>query len=149
MMTNLRRRTLSTAFLLAIAPALAACDSSTEPEEEPEVVAVRLTVGTQIVTVADNGVVTGGPIAIGVGATAISAVFLNAAGEPDDHVSADEFELLVVPGSTGVVTFARTSAFAGTLTGVAVGNTSIEVALFHIEEQHEDFGPFLVALTVQ
>ena len=145
---RVHRRMLAT-FFLAILPVLAACnDDPAEPGEELPA-AMRLTVGSQIVTVDDAGNVTGGPITIPVGTTSITAVFLDADLQPADFVSATEFELRVTPASTAIVTFARASAFAGSLTGVSTGSTTIEFALFHLEEQHDDFGPFNVPLTVQ
>lgn len=58
------------------------------------------------------------------------------------------FELAVEIDDESIVTFTRASAFAGTLNKVAAGSTSATFALFHVEEGHEDFGPFPVPITV-
>lgn len=149
-MRNVKRRRLAHFLVLALlAPAFAACDDDpTEPHDEEIPSAIRLTVGTQIITIDDLLGVTGGPIAINVGARAVTAVFLDEDGDVME-VHDDEFELRIVPASTSIVTFTRTGAFAGTLTGVVAGNTTVAVSLWHLEEEHTDFGPFNVALTVQ
>lgn len=145
-----RRRVTRAALLLALVPAFAACDDDpTEPEEELPT-SMELTVGNQTVTVTNTGAVTGGPILLGIGASAVSAVFFDADGaEMDLSDEADELELRIVPASTALVTFVGTGAFSGTLTGVAIGSTSVSVSLFHIVENHNDFGEFPVAVTVQ
>jgi hypothetical protein len=151
-MLNIRRhRSTTFAALVLTAIAFSACDDDpVEVEEEPEIAALRLTVGTQVVTVdAEFGTVTGGPILISVGNANISAVPIDENGEVMADVTAAEFRFDVVSDDTGVVTFSRTSGFAGTLNGVAAGQTSIDVSLFHLEEMHNDFGEFPVPVTVQ
>lgn len=145
-------RSLSLGGTLLAATTLAACggDSPTDPHDDhaEEVDAVRLTVGTQVVEVDIGGTVTGGPILIPVGTSvAVTAAFL----DHDGHVLElhdDEFELRLVPANAGVVTFARTGPFAGTLTGVAAGQTTLAVLVWHLEENHEDFEQ-LVTVSVQ
>ena len=138
-------------FALVVFPLalwVGACDDDPVAQEpEPEVATMRLTVGTQTITVSDNGTVTGGPIMV-TGTVTISAEFLRADGTPDPLVTAAEFQLNADPANTGTVTFTRTSEFAGTLTGVSAGTTEIEFSLFHKAEQHEDFGPFPVSVQV-
>lgn len=139
------------AFALPVLLVASACDESTSPEhDEPEVESMRLVIGSQTVTVTPAGV-TGGPIVLAVGANTITATFLNAEGEPDDHVSAAEFQLNVEVLGGAPITFQRstTNPFAGTLTASAtVQGAQLRFALFHIEEQHEDFGPFTVPVNV-
>jgi hypothetical protein len=148
----LARRKPSVAGLLAILafglPA-ASCGSSTEPEEEPEVAIMRLTVGAQTVDVAEDGAVSGGPIVIAQGNTAISAAFLRADGTADPLVTADVFRLDAESDNAGIASFVRGGSFNGSLVGAAAGSTILRFSLFHLEEQHEDFGPFPVAVTVQ
>jgi hypothetical protein len=143
MFALLHHRTLRiAALLLATGIPLAACDDDpVEAEPEPEVATLRLTVGTQVVTVnVESGTVTGGPITLPVGARTVQAEFLRADGTPDPIVTATAFRLDVTPTSTAVVTFARTSAFSGTLTGLQSGqSTPVAFALFHLEEQHNEF----------
>jgi hypothetical protein len=132
---------------LALGVALMGGSCPEEAEQEPEVAIMRLAVGGQTVDVADDGTVTGGPITLN-GTETITATFLKADGTAETLVTADEFELQVTP-SSAALTFTRTSAFAGSLTAVTAGSAQIEVALFHLVEQHEDFGPFNVPVTVQ
>jgi len=56
--------------------------------------------------------------------------------------------LNATPADTAILTFTRTSAFAGTFTGVAAGSTNLTVSLFHIGAGDNDFGPFPVPVTV-
>jgi len=45
--------------------------------------------------------------------------------------------------------FTRSGAFSGNLSGGAAGAANISFALYHIEEQHTDFGPCTVSVVVQ
>jgi hypothetical protein len=138
-----------TLALFPVALAFGACSSATDEEAEPEVVTLRLTVGAQTITVSDNGTVTGGPIAISAtGTVTVSAEFLRDNGTADPLVTSAQFQLNADPADAGIVTFSRTGAFAGTLTGASAGSTTIEFSLFHIAEGHEDFGPFPVPVEV-
>jgi len=130
---------------------LAACKddaSGLDDHDEPEIEEMRLTIAGQVITVSDNGTVTpAGPIILPLGASSVSAQFLDHDGRPDDHVTAVEFQLNVLPADGAPVTFARstTNPFAGTLTATsAAEGVVIRFSLFHIEEQHNDFGPFPV-----
>jgi hypothetical protein len=147
MRRNARRFAIALPLLMLVA---AACGDDPVAEEDPAeaVVAMRLTIGTQTITVSDNGTVTGGPIMIPVGNTAITAAFLDDANQVVTGLDA-EFRLDVTTNNANVATFTATSAFAGNLTGVAAGQTILEFALFHIEENHEDFGYHDVPVTVQ
>ncbi|HXV85510.1 MAG TPA: hypothetical protein VD793_02370 [Gemmatimonadales bacterium] len=146
--TPARFRRFLWAAPLALGVALLGGSCPDEVEQEPEVAAVRLTVGTQTVEVSDNGTVT--PAAgITINATTnLSATFLRADGSTETLVTDAEFELRVTSQSTGVVTFTRTGPFAGTLNKLSTGPTQLSVELFHLVEQHPDFGPFPVPITV-
>lgn len=137
-------------LLASLALAALACDDTTAPvqDPEPEVASMRLTVGTQTVTF-NGATVTGAPILLKVGTpTTVSAVWLKADGSVDAVASsASKFELKVVPAASSV-SYTKTSAFAGTLSGSAATSTSATFALFHLAEQHEDFGPVSIAITV-
>src|SRR5688572_27945486 len=104
--------------LLALAVPTAGCDDDpVEPEEEPEVAVMRLTVGSQTINVnAETGAVTGGPIIIATGGsgTTLSATFLRDDGQPDPLVVTADFRLDATPANTAIVTFTRTGSFAGT-----------------------------------
>ena len=148
MFARLRR---SAALVLAVA-VVGACTDSTGPEQEPEVESIRLTfssgsVVTSVVTISSTGAVTGTVTLPAGGSRTVAAEFLNAEGQPDDHVTADEFQLAVTP-ATGV-TFSRTAPFTGTLTaGATQGTVAVQFGLLHIEEDHVDFGPFTVNVSV-
>lgn len=134
---------------LAMLPALGSCSDDPADEGDPAeaVVAMRLTVGAQIITIND-GNVTGGPIVIPIGNTPITAVFLDVSNGVVSGLDA-EFRLEVASDNSNIATFSRTTAFAGNLAGVAAGQTTLSFSLFHVEENHSDFGPFPVQTTVQ
>jgi len=137
-------------FALITLVAAAACDDDPADEGDPAeaVVAMRLTVGSQTITVDEFGAVTGGPIAVPVGTTTVTAAFLDANNQVVTGLDA-EFRIDVISNNTNIATFTRTGTFTGNLIGVAAGQTSMEFALFHIEEDHEDFGYHDVPVTVQ
>lgn len=129
----------------ALALGLAAC-SKDEDAYEVEVDFMRITAGAQQLMVNSTGAVTGSiSISNGV-ATPITVAFLNGAMADALGVYADDFQVTVTTG-TGL-TFTRTGPFAGTLTGTLTGASSASFALLHIGENHEDFGPFPVTITV-
>lgn len=148
MFTRFRR---SSRFVVALALVglVGACKDSTGlDEDEPEVESIRLTFSNgSVVTISSTGAVTGTASITAGGSRTVTAEFLNAAGQPDDHVTADEFRLAVTPGAG--VTFTRTAPFAGTLTaGATTGTVPVQFGLLHIEENHVDFGPFTVNVSV-
>lgn len=148
MLQTLSRRRFAAAAIVALTLFTGACkDSSGLDEQEPEVESMRITVtGGSVVTVSSTGVVTG-TLSIPAGAArTITVEFLNAAGQPDDHVDGVEFQASVTPAAG--LTFARTGPFTGTLTGAAAGTVAVQFGLLHIEENHNDFGPFTVNVTV-
>jgi hypothetical protein len=134
------------AMLAASVLAIAACTDD-EHGHEAEVDFMRITVGAQEVMVNSTGAVTGGPISIVSGAvTAVSVEFLDADMDDALGAHADDYQVNITTPAN--VTFARTGPFAGTLTGGTVGTNNLAISLFHIEENHEDFGPFNVSVTV-
>lgn len=151
-MLMLRRRARVTAVLSLMALTAAACgdDDPVEPGDEADTATIRLQIGTQTVNIAtSNGAVTGGPVTIPAStATPISATFLRSDGSPDPAVQVATFRLDVTP-STSNITFARTGAFEGTLTGTAAGAGTVQIALFHTVEGHKEYGDFPLAITVQ
>ena len=148
MFFDIRFRSFLPYFAMFTLLAVAACDDDpVEPEDPADaVVTMRLTVGTQAINITD-GNVTGGPINLSVGNMAITATFLDDAGA--QVTGLDDFELRVTSDNATVASFNRTGAFAGNLVGAAAGQTILRFSLFHLEEQHDDFGPFPVSVTVQ
>jgi len=133
---------------------LLACDDIDDPPlDESKVATIRLTVGTQTITIAEDCVISGGPIRIGAGTTPIAASFLLAGGEPDPIVTGTNFQLRFTLANAGLASFTRTGPFTGTLTRSAAGNTTATVALFHFEDddddEHNDVSCPNVALQVQ
>ena len=146
-MFSITRRRFAALAVAALALSAGACKDSTSPEEEPEVVTMRITpAGGAAVTVNSTGVVTGTLTVPAAGSRAFTVEFLNAAGQPDPVVDASTFQVSVTPGSG--ITFVRTGPFAGTLTGGAAGTVAVQFGLLHIEENHNDFGPFTVNVSV-
>lgn len=150
--------------LLPAALLALACRDTTHDEHKIDVQTMRLTITTagstssQTVTVASNPgcAVTGGPIALTVNQPrTVAAAFLNAAGAPDPEANNPaEFQLA---GGTGQpnptptpasITFNRTGAFSGTLTGSAATTGSVFLSLLHPREGHADWGPCSVPITV-
>jgi hypothetical protein len=155
MLSTLFRRRLLSLLPVVMVLAMSACkdDSTGLDDDEPEVASVRLTIGTQVITISDNGTVSPtGTIVLPVGTSNVSAVWLDVTGAPIEDLSRTEFQLNLTVSTAGAATFARstTDPFAGTLTATApAAGVVIRFALFHLEEQHEDFGPFPVTFTFQ
>jgi hypothetical protein len=149
-MWNVRRhRPITLAALALAAFAINACDEDPVAEEHEELPAeMRLTVGSQTVTVTSNGTVTGGPIVVPVGTTSVSAVFITDDGDTFD-ASAAEFELRASSLDGSIASFTGTGPTTGSIVGSAAGQTALRFELYHLIEQHEDFGPHQVPVTVQ
>jgi len=129
--------------------ALAACKDSTGPDHEhgEEVHAMRIALanGTSV-TVSETGTVTGTLTLSAGAATTVTVTFLDDAGAVVTDLPATEYQASVSPNAG--ITFTRTGSFTGTLRGDAAGNVTVRFGLFHIDEQHDDFGPFPVPVTI-
>lgn len=140
-------RTLRVAATMALVGFAAACNGSTDAEPEPQIATVRITVGTQTVSISETGQQTG-TLSIPQGNTAVAVAWLRADGSVDPVVNSEDFEVRIVPqGSTGI-SFTPAGPFAGTLNATTAGQKVVQVQLYHIEEQHDEFGQNLT-LTVQ
>ena len=140
-MPQLFRSARRLAAVAIAALAFTAC-SSDEDAHEVEVDFMRITANGQVITVNSTGAATGTISIVSGEATPVTVDFLDAAMADALAEHADDFQVDVTPGAG--ITFARTGPFAGTLTGSAAGVVSVSFALLHIEENHEDFGPFPV-----
>jgi hypothetical protein len=140
-------RSVRRAALVAVAALAVGACSEDEHDHEAEVDFMRVTVGAQQVMVNSTGAVTGGPISVTSGAaTAVTVAFLDADMADALAEHADDYQAnIAVPAG---MTFTRTGPFTGTLTGSVAGTSNVSFTLFHIEENHEDFGPFNVPVTV-
>lgn len=144
MSTLSSHRMLAAGTLLVLTMALGC--SSEPTEQEPEVETMRLVIGSTTVNFT-GGTCTpsASSVTIPAAGTTVTASFLKADGTPETIVTSDEFELQVTPTTR----FTRSGAFTGTISGGAVGSASLGFALFHKIEQHEDFGPCNLTVTVQ
>lgn len=135
--------------IVTLALGLGACTDSTGPDHEhgEEVHAMRITLanGTSV-TVSETGTVTGTLTLSAGAATTVTVTFLDDAGAVVTDLPATEYQASVSPNAG--ITFARTGAFTGTLQGTTAGTVTVRFGLFHIDEQHDDFGPFPVPVTI-
>jgi len=116
---------------------------------QPNVASMRLSIGTQVVTINSAGTVTGGPLILGSGSTVtITATFFTPDGAEDPNVTQASFQLNAT--SSSLVTFQRNNVnpFAGTLTAGARGTTQLTFSLYDLEAQENEFGPFTVTVVV-
>ena len=140
-------RALRTAAVMALIGFASACNGSTDADPEPEIASVRITVGAQVVNISETGQQTGA-LTVAQGNTPVTVAWLRADGTPDPVVNSEDFEVrLVAQGSTGI-SFTPSSPFAGTLSATSAGQKVVQVQLFHLDEQHDEFGQNLT-LTVQ
>lgn len=106
---------------------------------------ITLANGTSV-TVSETGTVTGTLTLSAGAATTVTVTFLDDAGAVVTDLPATEYQASVSPNAG--ITFARTGAFTGTLQGTTAGTVTVRFGLFHIDEQHDDFGPFPVPVTI-
>ena len=149
MMQTIRSsRRAATLLLAAFALSASAC-SAEDDHEEPEVESMRVTVSGQApITISSTGVQSGTLNLVQGAATTITVEFLDATSANALTEHADEFQAQVTPAAGSGLTFARSGAFVGTLTGTLTGSRTVALALLHIGENHEDFGPFNVNFNV-
>jgi hypothetical protein len=124
------------AFAVLLPVSLLACDDEDEPDPGAEVASVRITSGTQTVTINEGGTATGSLTIPRNTATAITVTALRANGSTVALPS--DFRFDVFPPAS--ITFGRTGNFAGTLTGTTAGTFSVPSCIFHVGEGHCDFG---------
>ena len=150
-MTHKRRGTL-TAASLVLALSFACSDDGRQVEVprnvRPDL--MQLTVAGQATIFDENGtIVEGEPIVIDLGATVpVTAVFLEDDGEVVSPDPAD-YELRGTNTTASIVMFTRAGSFDGTLAGVSPGTGIVRFELYHTEEQHADWGPRNIPITVQ
>ncbi len=134
------------AAVLAVPAFVAGCSDSAAPDGRVEVHAIRLTVGEQVITIEQGGAVTGGPLVIEVGDIGLTAQFLDQEGELAPVAPAD-YRIEIVSDDEDVVTFARQTAFAGTLTGMAAGSARLAACLLRVAGEECQIGS-LTAMVV-
>lgn len=139
----------ATTLALAVLTLTSAACSSSDDGFEPEVQTMRVSVvGQAPITISSAGVQSGTLNIAQGSATTITVTFLDAANANAMVGNEDTFQAAVTPAVGSGLTFARTGAYTGTLTGTLTGTRTIGLALLHIAENHEDFGPFNVNFNV-
>jgi hypothetical protein len=142
------RRWFAFVTIFAAFTFMSACDDDPIEPEDPadEIATIRLTIGAQTVDMTDSN---SPSVTIPRQANAVAVTFLDAAGVTLPNNLFGDFEIRLESENAARVTFTRTGAFTGTLTGLSAGAAVVQVSLFHIEEGHNDFGPRPLAVTVQ
>ncbi|MBK8058802.1 MAG: hypothetical protein IT358_00535 [Gemmatimonadaceae bacterium] len=153
MLSTLVARRFVTPLILAATLVVGACsDDPTEPEDEPEVQTLTLTVGSSTITIDKTTGAASGNLVVPAGTSTVAAQWKRADGSLETLITSAEFDLKITPATPANLTWTPNGAFAGTLvtTGLASNaTTNASVALFHKEEQHEDFGPYNFTVRVQ
>lgn len=144
------------AALALVATACSDDDDPIAPDDEPDTTRIVLTVssgaGTQAITWnTENGSVAPGNITIPAGQSrTVTAQFFRADNSQDPIIDAVGFRLdFNVTGGTGV-TVTKNGNLAATITAGATAGQSVTLtlALFHLEEGHEEYESSPGALTV-
>lgn len=127
-----RVRRIAGAMVIAVA-AGSGCMQGGSLGPDPEVAFLYLVFPGNDTVFVDvrSGVVTSGPIAL-LNTVDFAAEFFAANGTPDGRVVEGTYRLDVTPTNTGIVTFSRSTSFAGTLNKVTTGDTEILFTLVHV-----------------
>ncbi|HEX4933522.1 MAG TPA: hypothetical protein VFV33_10115, partial [Gemmatimonadaceae bacterium] len=99
MLSTFVARRVVTPFVLAASLVLGACSDSTEPEEEPEVQTLTLTVGSNSITINKSTGTASGPLLVPAGTSTVAAQWKRADGSNETLITSAEFELKIVPTS--------------------------------------------------
>jgi hypothetical protein len=105
--------------------------------------------GTLVDVWAGGQVLGSGPLVIATEAsTAVTASFHDAAGNRLMQ-GFEHYQVTLTPLDAKLLKFTRTGPFAGTLVRIAPGPTELTVALYNLDTQTVDFGPFAVPVRAQ
>lgn len=138
-------------LMLASALALGACDAGqTDPvNQEPEIAAMTIQVNGGVPFTADANGFNLQTLTLDNGTFTInSAEFRRANGEVEESIDVEDFRLAVAGDAGGGplplgVTFTRSGPFSGSVSGIEEGQSlPVFISLYHIEPEHDDFGPF-------
>lgn len=136
---------------LALAVSItAACGSNELPDPEPEIAKVVFSIdGVEAFTVGNGGVVTSGNTVIPIGVYQLRAAAFDQDGNAIDEVADGIFELRGTNVNPATLEFTKGNALlTGSLSAKQGGTASIRLELWHIEENHEDWGPFTIPFIV-
>lgn len=138
-----------TAFALVLA-VTAACGNDELPDPEPEIAEVVFSInGVEAFTVSSTGAVTSGSTAIPVGVHQLRAAAFDEDGNAVDEVADGIFELRGTNVNPATLEFTKGNALlTGSLNAKQGGSASVRLELWHLEEDHEDWGPFTVQFIV-
>lgn len=152
MLTTALPRRILAAGLMVGALALGGCDDDDDSNGtgpvEVEVGSMLIDAGTQEVTVSATGAITGGPLTFDVGPRDVTVSFFDDLGAPIDPVDLGDYIADAENTTPGVLSVTRTGDFTFTITGTNSGAGSVSFSLFHVDEEHDDFGPFPVPITI-
>jgi hypothetical protein len=147
------RRYAHLAFAALLATSVACDDDDTvEPENEPAVQSMTLTVGASTVTINKTTGIPSGDLIVAAGANTVTATWKKVDGSDETLITSADFDLRIVPTDNTKFTWAPNGAFGGTLTVTglaAASSTTAQVSLFHKGEQHDDFGPYTITVRRQ
>ena len=148
------RHSTRLAIAILATAAFTACsdDDPVEPEDEPEVQTLTLTVGASTITIDKTTGAASGQLTVPAGTSTVTAVWKKADGSVESLITSAEFDLRIVPTNSANLSWTPTGAFGGTLvtTGLTSGQTTTaQASLFHKEEGHSDFGPYTITIRIQ
>ena len=128
---------------------VSACSGATAVPDEPAISRMELRIDDVLmVTVQANGAITGGGLRLRRNLPAsLQATFRDA----DGRVVADEgdFRLEFVPENAAILSFTRTAAKRGMLTGTIISSTTARARLYHVSRNHDDFPERAVVVSVE
>lgn len=119
----------------ALALSVGACDPETPTRNDhPDVASVRLTVGSQTVTVTESGQT--GTLTVPQGQSTVGITWLDSGGSTITFTQVVTLQIVSVTAGTGV-SFAASGLGGGLLTTTSAGQKSVTVRLIHGD--HPDF----------
>jgi hypothetical protein len=146
--------TLRIAAAALLAGALTSCSKDIAYDYTPsgvvaQVDAIKLTVGTQNVTIFKDGKVTLGPLSYVRPSTTVTATLLDAQGNAITNVNENDVRVNMGIESGAAGTYTRINGFSGTLSATNAGQSSFAVSLFDGAKHRIAFGPYYVGIVVR
>lgn len=141
------RRSISIAMMAAVALTAACDDDEDDPpaNNEPDIATMRVTVDETVVDFTGGCTPSVASVTIATEGGAVQASFLRGDGTAEPLVTSPNFELRVEPAER----FTRIDGFSGTLSGGEAGTSDqVSFSLYHVPEDHVDFGPCSLTVDV-